>query len=641
MAITSLGRLTVDLMMKTGGLEKGTREGRKRFKELDEAVKQTENTIAVSMAAAGAAAAGFAAAVAKITTDQMELIKTQNTLAKSLNSTITGLKAVNEVAEDNSIEGMEGALARLQRRLGAFENNGGGPAAGAIKALNLNTKELANSDADKKIEIISRALKEQGVSSAQAARYVQDLGFEQKGVVELFKDGGKAIAEQRASIEAMGRAVSQIDAAKITIAKREFDGMGDSVDALKTQLAIQLAPVFGAISKPFNDWASTGTQAADRVSGAFDATITSVGYVADAMAALKTTGELAGTAVAQAIFALKTGFLEAGQAVINGPVTAINSLIELSNRFLGTDFATFKNNVDWSAEIKASYDEMAQFGEQLEDIALSHERPSEAIREFVDTAKEEYQRLAEEQILLDQEVAQERENNRQAEYVKIASDAAYRLEMAKATGVAETEILALELLSRQTQLSDALAEQSITEQEFIQQSEIAWAQYNQNLRRLDDTYNQQKLRGTAQLFSNLSTLMNTQSRKLFEIGKVAAYANTVVTTSMAAMEAYAWGLKYGGPAGPALATAAAGAAIIAGGVQLAAIASTKFGGTGGAAQTPTAAVNAATEPVGQQQAPQQDIYIRGLDREGLYSGEQVLELVNEAINSGGRLVGVG
>ena len=640
MATTSLGRLTVDLMMKTGGLDKGMQEGKKRFKELDDAVKQTEKTIKFSMAAAGAAVVGYAAAIAKITTDQLELIKTQDTLAKSLNSTITGIKAVNAAADDKGIEGMEGAMARLQRRLGAFENTGGGPAANAIKALNLNTKELANSDADKKIEIISRAIKEQGVSSAQAARYIQDLGFEQKGVIELFKDGGKAIAEQRAGIEAMGRAVSQVDAAKIAIAKREFDGMGDSVDALKTQLAIQLAPVFGALSKTFNEWASTGTQAADRVSGALDTTMTAVGYVADTMAALKTTGELAGTATAQAIFALKNGVLEAGQAVINGPVTAINSLIELSNRFLGTDFATFKNNVDWSAEIKANYVAMAGFGAELDKIANSYEKPSEGIKRFVATAKEEYQRLAEEQVSQEKEAAQKRDNIRQAEYVKIASDAAYRLEMAKATGVAETEIYALELASRQAQLSDALAEKGITEQEFIQQSEIAWAQYNQNLQRLDETYNQQKLRGTAQLFGNLSTLMNTQSRKLFEIGKAAAYANTVVSTAEAAMSAYK--AMAGIPiVGPALGAAAAGAAVVTGGVQLAAIASTKFGGTGGAAQTPTAAVNAATETVGQQQAPQQDIYLRGIDRDSFYSGEQLIDLFNEAINRGGRIVGMG
>ena len=45
-----------------------------------------------------------------------------------------------------------------------------------------------------------------------------------------------------------------------------------------------------------------------------------------------------GVVLAQAAFAAKVGFLEAGQAIINGPVDAINALIELSNQFLGTDF---------------------------------------------------------------------------------------------------------------------------------------------------------------------------------------------------------------------------------------------------------------------------------------------------------------
>ena len=45
------------------------------------------------------------------------------------------------------------------------------------------------------------------------------------------------------------------------------------------------------------------------------------------------TGEVLGVVLAQAAFAAKVGFLEAGQAIINGPVDAINALIELSNQF--------------------------------------------------------------------------------------------------------------------------------------------------------------------------------------------------------------------------------------------------------------------------------------------------------------------
>ena len=145
------------------------------------------------------------------------------------------------------------------------------------------------------------------------------------------------------------------------------------------------------------------------------------------------------------------------------------------------------------------------------------------------------------------------------------------------------------------------------------------------------------------MFGNLSTLMNTKSRELFEIGKNAAYANTFVTTAMSAMEAYAWGMKYGGIAAPAVATAAAGAAIVAGGVQLAAINQQKFA-AGGAAPSAsvTQNINAQSAPVqSQTQAPVQDIYVRGVSTDSMYSGQQLIDIINEGIKSGGRIVGVG
>jgi len=81
---------------------------------------------------------------------------------------------------------------------------------------------------------------------------------------------------------------------------------------------------------------------------------------------------------------------------------------------------------------------------------------------------------------------------------------------------------------------------------------------------------------------NLSSLMNSKSRKLFEIGKVAAISSAVVSGIEAAVHSYKFGAQIGGPfVGAAFAATSA----IATGVQIQAIDAQQFGG--GASSIPS------------------------------------------------------
>jgi hypothetical protein len=75
---------------------------------------------------------------------------------------------------------------------------------------------------------------------------------------------------------------------------------------------------------------------------------------------------------------------------------------------------------------------------------------------------------------------------------------------------------------------------------------------------------------------DLATLMGSSSRKMFEVGKAAAIAQTIIDTYAAAQAAYK--AMAGIPiVGPALGIAAAAAAIAAGLTRVQAIKSTSFG----------------------------------------------------------------
>lgn len=243
---TTIGALRVVIGADTTGLSRGMRDAQGGL----EGVRKTALPAMAAIAALGAAAAATASKLISMARDEMKVIDAQAKLSRSIGGTVTGLRALNHAANLAGVDGLEGALARLNRRLGAAEM-GVGPAADSVKRLGLNIKELANLDADAKIARIADQIKQSGVSSAEAARHLQNLGFQQQGVTELFLQGGDAIRSARGEVEKFGAAVSQADAEKIEQTNDAFTRVGLAVQGIRTRLAVELTPVILKVAERF------------------------------------------------------------------------------------------------------------------------------------------------------------------------------------------------------------------------------------------------------------------------------------------------------------------------------------------------------------------------------------------------------
>lgn len=150
-----------------------------------------------------------------------------------------------------------------------------------------------------------------------------------------------------------------------------------------------------------------------------------------------------------------------------------------------------------------------------------------------------------------------------------------------------------------------------------------------------------KLAGYSQFFGNLATLMQTGSRELFEIGKVAAVAQATIDGYAAIQGAYKQGTVIGGPA---LGAAFAAAAGIATAVNIAKIASTNFGDGGGVsvsgagASNPTGADTLPTQPTEsetRQVKPELVVNINGDVLGDEASGRKLIDLMNSAFDTSG------
>ena len=154
-----------------------------------------------------------------------------------------------------------------------------------------------------------------------------------------------------------------------------------------------------------------------------------------------------------------------------------------------------------------------------------------------------------------------------------------------------------------------------------------------------------------QVLSNLSTLMNSHSKRAFQIGKMAAIAQATINTASAVVGAYnsMVGIPF---VGPALAVAAAAAAAAAGMVQIQNIKSTTFGGGGSVSSSSgsislvngePAGVGASAAGVTGNQRNVIQLNFTGLSDNALLNGRQVRELItqiNEAQQDGSPVITV-
>lgn len=141
-------------------------------------------------------------------------------------------------------------------------------------------------------------------------------------------------------------------------------------------------------------------------------------------------------------------------------------------------------------------------------------------------------------------------------------------------------------------LKEALDQEIITFDKYHLQKQLLEEDHQENMYRIEDAavkrrfgiakvHRQLDLSAAQTFFGHIGGLMNTQSRKMFEIGKAGAIAETIVNTYAAAMGA--WKSLSSIPfVGAGLGAAAAAAVVVAGLANVQRIRQTQFGGGGGA-----------------------------------------------------------
>lgn len=399
----SLGTLTLDLVARTGGfvqgMDKAERSSAKWRKQVEKDMKVVKDRTVSALKVGAASATAFAVATAALTKKGMEAVESQARFAKSLGTTYDSVTQLRAAFGDSGIDDFEASMNRLNRRLGAAEL-GRGAAVNAVKELKLDLQELAQVDAAERVAIIADRIKDVATNSQTAARYAQDLGFEQREAASFFLQGGDAVRAYSEKVEALGLSLSDIDAQKVIDAQNAMGAFGDITTAVSQKLAVEFAPVLTGVSNLILEMAKDAGGMGDAIADALDMGVSAAGFAADAIEGVRRVFLLLGSTAAITFLKIEKSALEAANTVGGGSnsitgriVSSLPVVKEFSQALQLSKVAGF------SGDIKAELDTVTaalEIGIADIDALMLKPMPSATLKRFVREAKVAAQKAAEE-----------------------------------------------------------------------------------------------------------------------------------------------------------------------------------------------------------------------------------------------------
>ncbi len=658
---------------KAGSFAKKVRSSSsKALKEFEERAGKAARAAAVGMAKAAVAATAAGAAIfTALVVKGLAAVDAQAKMARTLGATQAGLVGLERAARDAGVE--QGVVAdevtKLTEKLGeAFI--GTGTAVEALDRLGLSAEVLSKLDVDERMAAISDAMVDGGLSTAQMAFELGELGFSSELLIDLMKGGGDAIRGATKEMESYGVAMSDIDAAQVENANKAFGRASEVINGVANQLAVRLAPIIEGVVELLTDASKESSGFGSAIDAMVSGATKAIGFILDRVSDVRL-GMAGLSLVAQTV---RAGWLTVFASIEKALGKTMRSIIDSTNnaiRAINMISLIDLPEIEIADQVTSDLQRMADTAVEEANrakaalVAMASEPlPSESLDLWV--AQVRMKSLLAAEASVDAHKNQNEENakltteamRKEAEAAEAAAEAAVaaqqsamaqRFDLIK-SGVqtvtdfirTETEVEQAGHVERLKQLDDAHAFMLISDQDFIAAREALEVGHRERLESIAEKsetelekFNKKSWDGKAEqvigALQSMTAGVGKESRAMFAIQQTLAIASAGVATFQGAAQALA---AYP----PPLSFAMAGAQIAAGLAQIASIKSQSFskstpGGGGAAASAPAAAQGGG--------GGGGTLTVQGLDKSSLFSGDAVAGIAEELLEfqrNGGQVV---
>ncbi|WP_436660666.1 hypothetical protein [Acinetobacter sp. P1(2025)] len=326
MAAASLGRLTLDLLVKLGSFEQGMTKAERKTKQTTDNMNKAfagfkqqvvdalggtqigsvidnftgklgsvrGGVLLAGAALAGMAVGGTVIAMGALSKMAIEIAKTDaqlQILANRANTSVRSFQTLEHAALQFGVsqDQLASILADTQEKLGEFSATEGGGAADFFDALKNNTKmtedqirsfakTLQGKDGIEAIQAISDKLDTLDVSKQERRFVFESLASDLGNLAPVFAESGQLLKEYDEALEQAGVLRSKEAMEQSRVLAAQTQSLQTRFEGFKSQLATQVMPVLSILLSHFLEGSKNGAQ--------FNTTLAAVGTIAKGVGAV-------------------------------------------------------------------------------------------------------------------------------------------------------------------------------------------------------------------------------------------------------------------------------------------------------------------------------------------------------------------
>jgi len=375
-----IASLVVDLSANSASFNSEMAKSKQTAGSWSTDVKKYAKVAAAALAASGIAAA---AGLVKLTNASMTNIDALAKHADKIGIMTHKLAGLRHQSELNGVanSALDIGLQRMVRRISEAAE-GTGVASTALAELGLNAEHLNNLSPDEQFSAIADSMEDVASQSDKVRLGFKLFDSGGVGLINVMRGGSDAMAQAQKEAEALGIAISRIDADKIEAANDAVYRADQVWTGLGNTLAIAVSPFITAMKTDFHESAIANNGFRDQVATGMKVVSKAVGFAANTVRGMQLVWK--GTQVVVAIFIAET-------------LTHLNSLtsalVEFANLIPGIDFEVDPNS-GIAGLAKAAHSQVVRLKGEMHSMAMQ-ELPSDKVDEYFERINAEAQVAAE------------------------------------------------------------------------------------------------------------------------------------------------------------------------------------------------------------------------------------------------------
>ncbi|MGQ7253982.1 hypothetical protein [Vreelandella titanicae] len=395
MSVRSLGSLTLDMVLKTGNflgpMDKAGRSTKRQTKQMSDDFKKV-STAVTAVAAASAAGATALLAFTDMAARNAQELRNQ---AQVAHATVEEFQRMAYGAREFRIEEdkLSDILKDVNDRIGDFIATGGGPMADFFENIAPKVGVTADAFRDlsgpQALQLFYDSLEKANLSQKDMTFYLEAMASDTTALIPLLRNGGERLSEMADEADRLGIVLSTVEVAQLSQVAIEMDKARALVGGLGNAVAVELAPFVLALAEDFGAAVESVGDLQAIVEQMVDTSVLYLGTFLDAVWEIDRDIQEAGVSTRELALVIARSMASATTAIIEGPVNALNFLIEKMNNVPGIDI-DFADQPDFAYAMRDQVEvlEGALRSARIElDELAAGAAPSDRLNEFIQQAR--------------------------------------------------------------------------------------------------------------------------------------------------------------------------------------------------------------------------------------------------------------